>query len=175
MAQRLLRLISLVLLWLVVANGTCDMKRRQGELIDSYQVARYELTECQDMGGDRLDPDSLEEALRLSEDIEEMLTRKNWSRASKTIPELQRVVALLLDRLKAWDPDGDGLSNYAEFMLHGTLWADSDSDGDGYLDGSEILHHRTDPLDYCGVPIGEVPETVVVQPCPALEKLRQSE
>jgi hypothetical protein len=170
--KRILLLGSVALLWLVFANSTCDTQRGHGEVTKSYQLARFQLTECQDMGAGRLEPVRIAEAVRLSEEIEEMLARENWSRASKTIPHLQESVNLLLDRLKDWDPDGDGLSNYAEFMLHGTSWTDSDSDGDGYLDGSEILRFQTDPLDYCGVPTGVAPERPVQQPCPALEKPR---
>ena len=165
-------LLGLALLWLAVANGTCDGKRRQQELINSYQLARFELAECEDMGSDQLDPDSLEKAARLSEEVDEMLTRQKWSRASETMPRLQQVVALLVDQLKVWDPDGDGLSNYAEFMLYGTSWTDSDSDGDGFLDGSEILRYGTDPLDYCAVPLDVVSETTAQLSCPALKELK---
>jgi len=32
-------------------------------------------------------------------------------------------------------------------MLYGTSWSDPDTDGDGYLDGTEVLVSETDPLD----------------------------
>ena len=165
-------LSSLALLWLVVANGTCDSKRRQQALINSYQLIRFELAECKDMGGDQMDSDSLEKAVRLSEEIDEMLAREKWSRATETMPRFQQAVTHLLDRLKDWDPDRDGLSNYAEFMLYGTLWTDSDSDGDGFLDGSEIFRYGTDPLDYCALPLGVILETTAQKSCPALKELK---
>jgi hypothetical protein len=164
-------LLSLALLWLVVSNATCHNKRQQQELINSYELARFYLSESQDMGGGDLEPEILAEAMHLSEDIEEMLARENWSRASKAVPQLQQTVTLLLDRMKYWDPDEDGLSNYAEFMLYGTSWTDSDSDGDGYFDGSEILRYETDPLDSCGVPTDVPPETPAQQLCPQSDKL----
>ncbi len=124
------------------------------------------------MGAGSLDPDTIEEAMRLSEDIEEMLAEGSWFRADEAIAQLEQIVALLLTKMKDRDPDGDGLSNYAEFMLYGTSWSDPDSDGDGYLDGSEIFRYETDPLDYCGVPIDVPPETVARRSCPALNTLR---
>ncbi|WP_290518071.1 Ig-like domain-containing protein [Alcanivorax sp.] len=44
------------------------------------------------------------------------------------------------------DMDGDGLSNYEEFVF-GTNVADSDSDSDGLTDFDEINVHNTDPLN----------------------------
>jgi len=44
------------------------------------------------------------------------------------------------------DPDLDGLDNLSEY-LSGTDPNDSDSDGGGENDGSEVLLHRLDPLD----------------------------
>ncbi|MCH2064637.1 MAG: SUMF1/EgtB/PvdO family nonheme iron enzyme, partial [Roseibacillus sp.] len=44
------------------------------------------------------------------------------------------------------DPDGDGLSNYQELVLHGTDPNDADSDGDGFNDGLEISE-STNPND----------------------------
>jgi len=38
----------------------------------------------------------------------------------------------------ALDTDGDGLNNYDEFMVHGTLPDETDSDGDGIADGLEV-------------------------------------
>ena len=171
MRKRIVMLLSLALLWLVVASATCHTKRQQQELNNSYELARFHLSECQDMGAGNLEPEILAEAMHLSEDIEEMLARENWSRASKAVPQLQQTVTLLLDRMKYWDPDEDGLSNYAEFMLYGTSWTDSDSDGDGYFDGSEILRYETDPLDSCGVPTDVPPETPAQQLCPQSDKL----
>lgn len=36
------------------------------------------------------------------------------------------------------DPDGDGLTNYEERIVHGTDPNNSDSDGDGLSDGEEV-------------------------------------
>jgi hypothetical protein len=44
------------------------------------------------------------------------------------------------------DPDGDGLSNLAEYQTHGTNWLTADTDGDGLSDGTEALTHGTNPL-----------------------------
>jgi hypothetical protein len=165
-------LLGLPLLWLVLANATCDSRRGQEDLLNSYEVVRFHLSECRDMGADSLDPVSLEEAMRLSEEIGGMLDKDNWTQARKAIDKLEQTVGLLLDQMKSWDPDEDGLSNYAEYILYGTSWAEGDTDGDGYFDGSEILRYQTDPLDHCGVPIGLPLETAVQRYCPALEKLR---
>jgi len=54
-----------------------------------------------------------------------------------SLTHLEETLTRLLERLKTWDPDGDGLSTYAEFLLYGTSWSDPDTDGDGYLDGTE--------------------------------------
>jgi hypothetical protein len=170
--QRILILVGLALLWLAVANATCDTDRNQADLLSSYQLARFQLNECQAMGADSLDPEGLAKAMRLSEEIEKMLDRGSWAEASEAIDQMEQTVTLLLGGLKNWDPDGDDLSNYAEFMLYGTSWFDSDSDGDGYLDGSEVLRYETDPLDQCGVPIGVPVETVIQRRCPALERLK---
>ena len=101
-----------------------------------------------------------------------MLDKGDWTQANKAISQLDQTLGTLLDELKSWDPDEDGLSNYAEYMLYGTSWAEADTDGDGYLDGSEVLRFETDPLDECSVPIGVPAETAVQRKCPALEKLR---
>lgn len=165
-------LLSLPVLWIVLANATCHSKRGQEDLVNSYEVVRFHLSECREMGADSLDPVSLKEAMGLSEEIGEMLDKENWTQASEAIAQLEQTVGLLLDQMKSWDPDEDGLSNYAEYMLYGTSWAEGDTDGDGYFDGSEILRYETDPLDHCGVPIGLPLETTVQRYCPALEKLR---
>lgn len=169
--QRILMLVGMALLWLVVANATCGTNRKQGDLVDSYKLVRFSLEECKDMGADSFDPITLEQGVRLSEQIEAMMAEGRWAQADKEIADLEQIVALLLDQMKSWDPDADGLSNYAEFMLYGTSWSESDSDGDGYLDGNEILRYETDPLDHCGVPVGVDTETEVQQSCPELEKL----
>lgn len=170
--QRVLKSVGLALLWLVVANATCSTGRDQANLLSSYQLARFRLDECQEMGAMSLDPESATAALRLNEEVEQMLESGNWSEASEAINRMEEIVTLLSDELKNWDPDGDDLSNYAEFMLYGTSWSDADSDGDGYFDGNEVLLYQTDPLDYCAVPIGEPIETIIRRNCPLLEKAR---
>jgi hypothetical protein len=45
------------------------------------------------------------------------------------------------------DTDGDGLSDFDEVNVHGTLAHKADSDSDGASDGDEINTHLTDPLD----------------------------
>jgi hypothetical protein len=170
--KRILKLVGLALLWLLVANATCDTNRNRADLLSSYELARFHLQECQAMGADSLDPEGVANAMRLNEEIEKMLESGNWSGASESIHQMEQIVTILLDGLKNWDPDGDDLSNYAEFMLYGTSWSEADSDGDGYFDGSEILIYQTDPLDYCAVPIGEPIETTIQRGCPLLERLR---
>jgi uncharacterized repeat protein (TIGR02543 family) len=49
------------------------------------------------------------------------------------------------------DPDGDGLSNYRELVLHGTDPNDADSDGDGFNDGQEVAE-ESDPNDAGSIP-----------------------
>lgn len=44
------------------------------------------------------------------------------------------------------DPDLDGLGTGEEYLL-GTAWQNPDSDGDGFLDGVEVLELGTDPTD----------------------------
>jgi hypothetical protein len=44
------------------------------------------------------------------------------------------------------DTDGDGLSDYAEVMLHGTRPDRVDTDGDGLNDRAEAVTYETDPL-----------------------------
>ena len=170
--QRILTSVGLALLCLAVANATCDTDRNRADLLSSYQLARFHLNECQAMGAESLDPENVANAMRLNEEIEKMLESGNWSEASESIEQMEQVVTLLLDGLKNWDPDGDDLSNYAEYMLYGTSWSDVDSDGDGYFDGSEVLFYQTDPLDHCAVRIGEPIETMIQRRCPPLERLR---
>ena len=170
--QRVLKLVGLALLWLVVANATCDTERNQADLLSSYELARFHLNESRAMGAESLDPENVAKAMRLDGKIAKMLENGNWSEVSESIEQMEQIVTLLLDELKNWDPDGDNLSNYAEFMLYGTSWSDVDSDGDGYFDGSEILLFQTDPLDHCAVPIGEPIETMIQRGCPQLERLR---
>ena len=170
--QRVLKSVGLALLWLVVANATCSTNRDQANLLSSYELARFRLDECQEMGAMSLDPESVTAALRLNEEVEKMLESGNRSEASESIDQMDQIVTLLLDELKNWDPDGDDLSNYAEFMLYGTSWSDADTDGDGYFDGNEVLLYQTDPLDHCAVPIGEPIETIIQRNCPLLERLR---
>ena len=43
------------------------------------------------------------------------------------------------------DPDGDGLTNYEELVVHGTLPDNADSDGDEIPDGAEIGTTLTNP------------------------------
>ena len=50
------------------------------------------------------------------------------------------------------DPDGDGLTNYQEIVVHGTNPNDSDTDGDGFNDGDEIVE-GSDPNDAGSVPV----------------------
>ncbi|UCG13769.1 MAG: hypothetical protein JSU72_04665 [Deltaproteobacteria bacterium] len=170
--RRLLLSLVMVLVWFLVANSTCDRAKRQEPLTDSYHLARFHLMECQDMGAGDLDPDGMNEAMRLSEEIERALAKDKKSSVRASMVQLQESVALLLERMREWDADEDGLSNYAEFMLYGTSWSNEDSDGDGYLDGNEILRYDTDPLDYCGVPVNTPTERPVKHRCPALEEQR---
>ena len=172
MRQRKLVLLGLPLLWLVLANATCHNRKGDEDLVNSYKVVRFRLSECRNMGAESLDPVGLEEAMRLSEEVDGMLDKGNLTQASEALAQLEQTVGFLLEQMKSWDPDEDGLSNYAEYMLYGTSWAEGDTDGDGYFDGSEILHFETDPLDHCGVPIGFPLETTVQRDCPALETLR---
>jgi hypothetical protein len=170
--QRILIVTVLALLWLAVADATCERRNGQDNLVNSYNLARFRLDECQDMGAGSLDPVVLQRAMLLCEEIEAHLKRGNWAQAKESLAQLEDSVAQLRDQMKDWDPDNDGLSNYAEFILYGTSWSDEDTDGDGYFDGSEIMRFQTDPLDRCGVPVGVPLETEVRRDCPALEKLR---
>lgn len=53
------------------------------------------------------------------------------------------------------DTDGDGLTDYDETYLYGTLWDDPDSDGDGMPDGDEVLagSQPTNPASVWGIAI----------------------
>jgi hypothetical protein len=155
----------------ILAGTTCMLPQRRKALVDSYRVARYRIEQCRKMGAGDLDPDRMESATRLSTETEATLTAEQWFSAGRDLADLEEILAVLMARLKKWDPDGDGLSTYAEFMLYGTSWSAPDTDGDGYLDGSEVLVYGTDPLDPCSVPIGVQPERSRTQPCPALERL----
>ena len=170
--RRIVTLTVLTVLWLAVANATCERRNGHDDLINSYTLARFQLDECRDMGVASLDPVGLQKAVLLCEEIEDYLETARWEQAEESIARLEHTVSQLLEQMKHWDPDNDGLSNYAEFILYGTSWADRDTDGDGYFDGSEILRFQTDPLDHCGVPLGVPLETEVLKDCPLLEKLR---
>lgn len=121
------------------------------------------------MGADELEREQMEFANRLSAETEAMVAAERWRAAKGSLTHLEETLARLLDRLKTWDPDGDGLSTYAEFVLYGTSWSDPDTDGDGYLDGTEVLVYETDPLDPCAVPLGCQPEKARARPCPLLK------
>jgi hypothetical protein len=125
------------------------------------------------MGASELDPERMESANRLSAETETMLAGGRWLSAERYLTHLDEILAVLVARLKEWDPDGDGLSTYAEFMLYDTSWSDPDTDGDGYLDGSEVLVYETDPLDPCAVPIRAEPERARTRSCPALERFEE--
>jgi hypothetical protein len=164
--------IGLVFAWLFLANATCESSRQGEELKASYRVARFRLVECQDMGAEMLEPGRVEQGFHRVDEIEDALDRRQWSRAQEAIVQLEGIVDLLSHRMKVWDKDKDGLSNYAEFVLYGTSWNSVDSDGDGYLDGSEIFRYQTDPLDHCAVPVNVPSETRVKRRCPAVEAVR---
>jgi hypothetical protein len=156
-------------LWFAVAGVGCQTNRGREKLVQSYRLARFNLEACRDMGAREANPVTLEQGARLGSEIEKLLAARRWSRAAEAIGHLEETVAALLERMKDRDADGDGLSNYAEYMLYGTLWQSPDSDGDGYVDGDEVLRYGTDPLDHCAVPIDVPREVPVRRPCPALE------
>jgi hypothetical protein len=64
--------------------------------------------------------------------------------------ELQHRLNPLDAKDSHYDPDGDGLTNYAEFLL-GTDPRDGDSDNDGALDGEEFAK-GTNPLSGASLP-----------------------
>jgi len=168
--QRVVLAATCILVLLV--GTTCTLPQRQKALVDSYRLARFRLEQCRRMGASELDPERMELATRLSTETEAMVAAERWFLAGRHLTSLEDILAVLMARLKEWDPDGDGLSTYAEFMLYGTSWSNPDTDGDGYLDGSEVLVYGTDPLDPCAVPIGAQPERASTQPCPALDGLQ---
>jgi hypothetical protein len=169
MVRRLLLPVGVIFLCLALADAGCVPRSCQQQLMESYRLARFRLEECRKMGAGDLESDSLEAAVKLSEEIEGLLAAGRWTSAAGSVARLEESVTKLTQAMKSWDADGDGLSNYAEFMLYGTSWNNPDTDGDGYGDGTEILRYETDPLDPCSVPTGVAPELPVVQRCPALE------
>jgi hypothetical protein len=169
MAQRLLIPVGAFFLCLLMADA-CVPRSTQQQLMQSYKLARFHLEECRKMGAADLDPESMEKASRLTAEIGRLLAAERWSGVAGAIDKLEKTVSKLTQMMKSWDADGDGLSNYAEFMLYGTDWNNADSDGDGYKDNTEILLYETDPLDPCAIPIGVPPEVPVAQRCPALGK-----
>jgi hypothetical protein len=170
---RLLRLLVAVGL-LVVATTTCTLPETRKSITNSYRLARFRLEQCRRMGADELDREQLELADRLSGETQAMVAAGRWRVATGPLARLEETLARLLDRLKTWDPDGDGLSTYAEFMLYDTSWSDPDTDGDGYLDGTEVLVYETDPLDPCAFPVGVQPEKARTRPCPSLERIQSN-
>jgi hypothetical protein len=124
------------------------------------------------MGAVELEREQMELADRLSAETEAMVAAERWRAARESLTHLEESLGQLLERLKTWDQDGDGLSAYAEFMLYSTSWSDPDTDGDGYLDGTEVLVYETDPLDPCAVPIGVQPEKARTRPCPSDERIQ---
>ncbi|MBW1979936.1 MAG: hypothetical protein JRJ12_01835 [Deltaproteobacteria bacterium] len=138
----------------------------------SYRLARYQFGECRKMGAASLDPEAVAEISRLLATIQVQVDQENWRAMRKNIPHLAALIDDLNKRMKVWDADGDGLSNYAEYMLYGTSWKNVDSDGDGFLDRTEIFVYETDPLDYCALPLQASPEVTVRKKCQALEAVR---
>ena len=57
------------------------------------------------------------------------------------------------------DPDGDGLTNYEEFVVHGTDPDDADSDRDGFSDGLEVSK-GSDPTNPSSIPATEAPPRI---------------
>ncbi len=57
------------------------------------------------------------------------------------------------------DPDGDGLTNYEEFVVHGTDPGNADSDRDGFGDGLEVSK-GSDPADPDSIPAPEAPPRI---------------
>lgn len=171
-----LRLLGLVVavISLALAMMACTLPETRKTITNSYRLARFRLEQCHRMGATELDHEQLEFADRLSEETEVMVAAERWRAAKEPLTRLEETLARLLDRLKAWDPDGDALSTYAEFTLYGTSWSDPDTDGDGYFDGTEVLVYETDPLDPCAFPVGVQPEKLRTRPCPSLERIQSS-
>jgi len=172
MQLRLLGFVAAVSL--VVTTTTCTLPETRKTITNSYRLARFRLEQCRRMGARELDHEQIEFADRLSAETEAMVAAERWTAAKGSLTHLEETLARLLDRLKTWDPDGDGLSTYAEFMLYGTSWSDPDTDGDGYLDGTEVLVYETDPLDPCAFPVGVQPEKARTRPCPSLERVQSN-
>ena len=61
------------------------------------------------------------------------------------VPQMTGQVSFVID-VTALDTDGDGLTDYDEINVYGTLPDDSDTDGDGIDDGVEV-GNASDPLD----------------------------
>jgi len=173
MQLRLLRPL-VVAVSLVVAMTTCTLPETRKNITDSYRLARFRLEQCRRMGAGELDRQRMEWADHLSAETQAMVAAERWRGAQESLTQLEETLARLMERLKAWDPDGDGLSTYAEFMLYGTSWSDADTDGDGYLDGTEVLVYETDPLDPCAFPVGVQPEQARTRPCPSLERSQEN-
>ena len=66
-----------------------------------------------------------------------------------------QAVGAIFDRDQR-DPDGDGLTNYRELVVHRTNPNNPDSDGDGFNDGLEVANN-TDPNDPGDLP-NQAPE-----------------
>jgi len=166
--------LILAVLLLAGTATSCTLPETRKSITKSYRLARFRLEQCHRMGADELDHEQLEFADRLSEETAAMVAAERWRAANGPLTRLEETLARLVERLKAWDPDGDELSTYAEFMLYGTSWSDPDTDGDGYFDGTEVLVYGTDPLDPCAFPVGVQPEKPRTRPCPSLEKIQSS-
>jgi Bacterial TSP3 repeat len=173
MPLRLLKLFAAVIS-LALTTTTCTLPETRKTITNSYRLARFRLEQCHRMGADEIERERMELADRLSAETEAMVAAERWRAAQGSLTHLEETLARLLERSKTWDPDGDGLSTYAEFVLYGTSWSDPDTDGDGYLDGTEVLVYETDPLDPCAVPIGVQPEKARTRPCPCLERVQSS-
>ncbi|MBP1725101.1 MAG: outer membrane protein OmpA [Deltaproteobacteria bacterium] len=171
-----LRLLGLVVavISLALAMMACTLPETRKTITNSYRLARFRLEQCHRMGAKELEREQMELADRLSTETEALVAAERWRAGQGSLTHLEETLTRLLERLKTWDPDGDGLSTYAEFVLYGTSWSDPDTDGDGYLDGTEVLVYETDPLDPCAVPIGVEPGKARTRLCPCLERVQSS-